>query len=321
MAKYHVNPKTGRAGICRAKIKCPLGESTPHFPDKASAQEYVEESLKREHYGFSTSTKSSNEVVQTLLDLDQGSFSHTAETFLRRGLEGKEVTFGQTIEAPDYLNYTLLENNGNTFIVSTNGGSYSDFVVLNVDRVNQESQPQMETTSERVKDTQDFPKINQMFQEIEELDSQLPIDPAHPWRTSSLFSEGSTSIAGGLNRELVRDDGSKIISFAVKSPGDRKLTDLPEPVAIDLEFRENGERQNARMMDRGFVIYDTRAQQGVLLKHEAGSEGGDQDDRYDWDGQKLSPSSPSKEYRPSPADLYVITGTDTTVDTPYYKIL
>lgn len=38
MTKYHISPMTGNPGPCNAKIRCPLGASTEHYPDKASAQ-------------------------------------------------------------------------------------------------------------------------------------------------------------------------------------------------------------------------------------------------------------------------------------------
>jgi len=45
MAKYHIS-ENGEAKPCNAKIKCPLGESMPHFSNKEDAQKYFENIMK-----------------------------------------------------------------------------------------------------------------------------------------------------------------------------------------------------------------------------------------------------------------------------------
>ena len=40
--KYHVNPNTGQAGICRATNKCPFGDESKHFENKLLAQKEFE---------------------------------------------------------------------------------------------------------------------------------------------------------------------------------------------------------------------------------------------------------------------------------------
>lgn len=43
MTKYHVNPKTGDTGICRAVEKCPFGNMDyEHFPDRKDALRHAE---------------------------------------------------------------------------------------------------------------------------------------------------------------------------------------------------------------------------------------------------------------------------------------
>lgn len=44
--KYHVNPKTGRPGVCRAVQNCRFGDEKSHYDSKASAQKAIEEKLK-----------------------------------------------------------------------------------------------------------------------------------------------------------------------------------------------------------------------------------------------------------------------------------
>lgn len=45
-AKYHVNPKTGRPGVCRAVHNCRFGDEKNHYDSKDSAQKAIEEKLK-----------------------------------------------------------------------------------------------------------------------------------------------------------------------------------------------------------------------------------------------------------------------------------
>lgn len=45
MTKYHIS-ENGEAKLCKAEIKCPLGESMPHFKNKEDAQQYFESIMK-----------------------------------------------------------------------------------------------------------------------------------------------------------------------------------------------------------------------------------------------------------------------------------
>ena len=46
MTKFHVNPKTGEAGVCRAKHKCRFGLSEQqHFASENAAREHFEQSM------------------------------------------------------------------------------------------------------------------------------------------------------------------------------------------------------------------------------------------------------------------------------------
>lgn len=50
MSAFHVNPKTGKAGQCRAaRGACPFGSPEDHFATKAEAQAAAEAMLAREH--------------------------------------------------------------------------------------------------------------------------------------------------------------------------------------------------------------------------------------------------------------------------------
>lgn len=53
--KYHVNKKTGRAGICRATKKgCPLGAGTPHFNSREETNKFIEKTASTNAKVFTT---------------------------------------------------------------------------------------------------------------------------------------------------------------------------------------------------------------------------------------------------------------------------
>lgn len=60
MTKYHINPETGRANICRATKHCPLGADTPHFDTKEEAKAYIENSAAQEHALFTPISKNTS---------------------------------------------------------------------------------------------------------------------------------------------------------------------------------------------------------------------------------------------------------------------
>lgn len=63
--RYHVNKKTGRAGICRATKKgCPLGDDTPHFNTKEEAKEHIEATEANNNDLFNKFSKNKNNVSQ-----------------------------------------------------------------------------------------------------------------------------------------------------------------------------------------------------------------------------------------------------------------
>lgn len=47
MAKYHINPRTGNPGICRARLQCRFGGAGSHFATKEEARADYEDSQER----------------------------------------------------------------------------------------------------------------------------------------------------------------------------------------------------------------------------------------------------------------------------------
>lgn len=78
MTKYHINPETGKPGICRATNKCRFidsnGETSPHFNSKAEAVLHAEQQLEVTMGTMSTTkkiTSQSKPKVTTLRSLTE----------------------------------------------------------------------------------------------------------------------------------------------------------------------------------------------------------------------------------------------------------
>jgi hypothetical protein len=107
--KYHISPKTGRAGLCSAAHgNCPFGASTPHFPDKQAANDYIEQELKQQRYSFTTTSKSASQFIANLMEIPESENSWGVNSYLQDGLRalGYDLKIGETIKAPDYINYS-----------------------------------------------------------------------------------------------------------------------------------------------------------------------------------------------------------------------
>lgn len=62
-SRYHVNPKTLRVNICKAKIKCEFGDDTPHFDTKEEAKDYYDKKNKSKNIPESMSKSPKVELV------------------------------------------------------------------------------------------------------------------------------------------------------------------------------------------------------------------------------------------------------------------
>lgn len=60
MKLYHLNPETGRVGVCSAtKGKCKFGSDNPHFVDKETAQKFNEKEMEKQNGLFKKLNKNS----------------------------------------------------------------------------------------------------------------------------------------------------------------------------------------------------------------------------------------------------------------------
>lgn len=68
MAKYHINPETGRPNQCTAKVKCRFGADTQHFDSKESARAGYEKQMEGQAVSGSLKRSSKVPVAKTLFD-------------------------------------------------------------------------------------------------------------------------------------------------------------------------------------------------------------------------------------------------------------
>lgn len=318
MAKYHVNSKTGKANICRATKKCPLGDDAVHFPTEQAAKDHIEATLKKASYGFSTVSKGSESSLDKLNNLEVSADIIGAAFALEKSLpEGFAVQ--DSIQNPDYRDSCLVtDDKGNHFVVGVSSNWGGGRAVTNVVRVRPEPVEQIQAVSTKVRSTEDYPEVNSLVAEVEALEAQDVLDGEDSYPNYPRFHDGEFLIEGNSDKTFYRDDGSKIHCFNVLPPGDRGFTGHPDLVDTGVEFEENGERQNMRMMDVGYVIYDTRSETGVLFQYETGSEGGDESGCFTTKNGYLEGAN--SEHYPTDGKLYVLKGNGTK-EVDHYKAI
>ncbi len=86
MAKYHINPKTGNASVCRAKKNCPFGGDDAHYPTKEAAAAAYEAKMEQERLVHQRLSDKSylnipiNEVSTSDLELDPEEYDYDGDS-------------------------------------------------------------------------------------------------------------------------------------------------------------------------------------------------------------------------------------------------
>lgn len=280
--RYHISKDTGRPNICKAKTpeSCRLSpafgeDATPHFESKEEARDYVEVKLSESYSPVSSTNKSrkANEnAIDEAIRESVGEY-RSNEDFVNEKLPGFKLT--QTIEQIDYRNESLLEKDGQHFILNTYGGDWLDYEPLSHSSVKKATASQLATTTTPVKNIESS--------EIASAIDEILAHSKDTKKTSAFFLDGKGRLAvysSSAIKELVRDDGSKILTFSVSPEGDSSLLDKPTPVEVAVDLYENEERQNARVMETATVIYDTRVQKGIVFVKQLSSEGYHEDSSF-----------------------------------------
>lgn len=324
MAKrYHISKKTGRPNICKAQTpeSCraePVFGENKHFDSKEAAQKYMEEKFSQTYQTISTERKSNqksktlenNRLVKEFSDkftsspYDYGDNSTSFDDpydFLNKNLPGFSIE--KEISQIDYRNEFLLKKDEDYYVVHMYGGDWMSYSLSSVKKVKKQTSPQLETNIE----SQDSITDEDVMNSIKELQNADKL--SKPFKNKN--SKVNYLYLSGDPEEYVRDDGSKIYSFSIDAEGDTSLYDVPDPVKVDIELSENDERQNARMMEAGYVIYDTRTQKGAVFVHQSGSEDGGEY-RFNQSDNSISKLDSYEQ------NIYLIEGTGQTVESEYY---
>ena len=321
--KYHINAQTQRPNICRAGVRnCPVGGQ--HFDSKEKAQAYVED-VNSATYGVAPSSmKKTKKRAAEVLDRST-KIRATLNRFQDKGDEFNNGSSSsgyannivedvtgvypiKTLEQPDYYNSSLIEVDGEHYVVRTKAGVWSDDEYMYATHVEQKTVPVLATT------VTPFESGTALDDERISLIKEA-IDNGNGF--SILEDNGNLEINPYLShadekRNIVREDGSTLHVVQLESEGGQQFTDTPHPFQADVTLEENGEKQNSRTMDEGWAIYDTRSRKGVVLIHRTGSEGGYGDA---WDL--------SKDGNLSATDFgqraYLLDGDGSTADSVYYE--
>lgn len=328
--RYHISKDTGLPNICRAntpnscRAQSAFGEKDiPHFEDKNDAQKYIEKQLSKKHNVFSSNRKkldkhkqnlnenwnSINQALANLKELEeQQTYQYEGvvediNTFFADELpEFKNVR--ETIQV-DYTNEHLLEKDGNYYLFRTYGGDFIKYKILSVRIVEEKTTPQIEAS------------LN-LVEEINDKDIVLAVkELSGSYNTVGIHFEpednDTTVYFNGDKVVLERDDGSMIHGFPIYSEGDSSMMDKPYAVSVNIEMYESEERQNARVMDTGYAVYDTRSNKGAIFTYRDSSEDGGGDYYFMLDNGKLikSPSDPGYQR------IYSLSGTGNTIQATY----
>lgn len=312
MSKFHVNPETGRANICRATKKgCPLGVGVEHFDTKTDANEYIEQEAKKASYSFSTVSKKNEDDLEELVNLPQRGYGYHVDYYLDEVLPPYFKRVGESIEGPDYVNASVVASGKDHYVVRTMA-MITEAEAFDVYRVVPEKTTQVRANAEKVSSTSNSMEVNSLLLETKQRMSNL--------KDNHLFIQNNVVSAYSTEKvTFTREDESKIYCYPIYPPGDRSFHDFPDPVATDVEFTENGQKQNSRTMDRGYVIFDSRSNKGVLMKFMSASDGKSESSEYKFDGKMLTPKDDNSRWSIGPGHLYLLSGKGETQEATYYK--
>lgn len=307
--RYHISKDTGRPNICNAKTpeSCraepAFSEKTPpHFEDKEVARAYVEKKLADSYSELPSSSKAKNENLlqaQDVVSFNNDATYSNPEQFFKEKLPGFSIV--KEIEKIDYMNQILTEKDGDHFVFNFYGGDWMNYEPLSVKAVTKAHGEQIDANLTKIDELVDR-EILDSINEISSSEKSIVNDDEY----SEVY------IYGGQSATLEREDGSVIHTFPLNSEGESSILDRPTPVAINIELYENGERQNARVMETGFVIYDTRTKKGAAFVYETASEG-DHYYIFDKDEAGVKIRDEGKQ------SIYTIEGTDEFKKVEYWK--
>lgn len=353
--RYHISKKSGLPNICKAKTASAckadpaFGEDKPpHFESKEAAKQYIEEKLEKKHGEKSARkiTKSNTktreekqrekdmETIAAALEyekkLEKNKYSYMGnienlDMFMDEHLPGFNSV--RSIAKVNYANEMVLEKDGNYYIMTTHGGVYFNHSILDIEPVVKKAKTQVETEAEQKDEIKDQEIVDSIYEVMDARkksyedrnDKAYYSDMLYPADPHAEYSPTNypTFYVDVENFTHEREDGSKIHVFRLEAEGDQSLYDVPSPVSVPVEMYENGERENARVMENGLVVYDTRSDKGVLLAHRISSDG------YEYGESSFSIKNTStltyNEKRSESQSIFLLNGTGSNTTTDYYQ--
>lgn len=335
-SKFHLTP-TGQARTCNAKTpeSCKYsklsGEVVEHYNSKEDAQAAYE--LEQEKNGNSnrplkkTSIKkvktADNESVNwkeiaktsKLMNnvlTDPVLNSHAYSLILSEPSTSDEITKfydvsgdqAETlselstykpvshIQQVDYRGQTLAEKNGQHYIFHTYEDSWDDKIeLLNYTPVQKVEKEQINTEYTHVDKISD-PDIQKMMKEHYRYNAQQK-----KYRAPYFWDS---------------KEQSDIIVQNISAEGDSSIMDELQELKIDYTPYENEEKQNARVMEIGTVVFNKKINKGFMHTHMSASDGYPEDD-----GLKIDNKG---NIKPTEGSLYVITGTGAVLGTGWKPV-
>lgn len=93
MARYHINPKTGKYGVCRAKIKCRFGGNEVHYNSEKEAIAASEKILKEQHATVLKSRNKRESFVSHETFVNANKIKKSSEKALKNLQKSSEVKY------------------------------------------------------------------------------------------------------------------------------------------------------------------------------------------------------------------------------------
>lgn len=303
--KYHISKESGRPNICRAEIQdCPVGGA--HFGDKKEAKEYAEKTLKNE-YGETSSLKKTStkkkkknttvkhpvnydQIIQTqqlFNDLAMSNNKKMVDEYAYEALVASPMDEAQAadfidmkgdvynfsnddmriiselsqfktkgrISQIDYMDDVLIEKDGQSYVASfavdTWGwGDKNEF--LSIRPVQKIEKDQIATNIEPVDEIDDS-EISQLAEKV-------------------LIKNHNKKNSYDIYKDFDFKDDENIVYHEIYSEGDTTYTDAIPEVESDIYLYENDEKQNARVMEKGVLIFDKKLNKGFIKKYMTASE-------------------------------------------------
>lgn len=347
--RYHISKETGRPSICRAKSSetcraVPMfNESVvPHFENKLDAQKYIEEqlskndvlvSLRIEETAQRKEAEKRKEAIEESLKRfkqlkDKYGYSYVMDpfSFENEGEENKKIESisgfvceelsdydeVQTVEQTNYRAETVVHKDDLFYVLSFYGGYETDgFSLLGAvpaEKVFRNQIGAEAVSVEEINDDHSLSMIDEFTNTFDQLEVFEPYNDNGDTSYKLLcpISQDAWGVA------LEREDGSKIYGFNVSSRQSDSVLDLPYPVQFDEEMKADDDNE---MIEKGYILFDTRNGRGfALIYREASEDGGDP--YFEWHKDRIVKAKENNHFQ----RIYTLSASKEEITKEYFKV-